>query len=279
MWISDVGERAAQAISTAETMLGVRITIHDLAGHFRLLCPTSLVNRFWHAHPYCDFGRNALPAWSGNCVAHCQYKVNAEVREGRVPIVHHCWKGGAEVVVPLFREGVHVGTFFAGVFRSSTTPAPAELTARADELPALTSDHAAHIAGVLHFLGQGILNELDQYHPSPGRDQDRKSMIRRFIHYHAHEPVRLRDLAANLCLSPSRAGHLITNLFQASFQDLLLTERLQRVCCFLESTDFNLETIASRTGFANHYYLSRQFRKRFGTSPGAWRREHRQAQA
>ena len=47
----------------------------------------------------------------------------------------------------------------------------------------------------------------------------------------------------------------------------------------LSTTGLPLRRIAAESGFSTEIYLSGLFRKRFGVSPGAWRRAHRDSRA
>lgn len=140
------------------------------------------------------------------------------------------------------------------------------------------ADHARleSIGRVLTALGHGLLNELDQRRRLDRLERGRKTEIRRFIHYHVHQPVKLRDLAGALFLSPSRTSHLVRELFGRSFKELLIRERIGRARSLLMSSDFTLSTIAQRVGFTDEYYLNRAFKKIVGMPPGRFRKRRQQ---
>jgi transcriptional regulator GlxA family with amidase domain len=54
----------------------------------------------------------------------------------------------------------------------------------------------------------------------------------------------------------------------------LTTVRLSRAAGYLATTDASLSTIARRTGYDSEASLSKAFKRAFGHSPSAYRREH-----
>jgi AraC family transcriptional regulator, arabinose operon regulatory protein len=78
-------------------------------------------------------------------------------------------------------------------------------------------------------------------------------------------------LAAEVALSPSRLSHLFKREVGDSITNLVLTMRLQRAAQLLEFTSEAIATISDELGFGSPFYFSRQFRRRFGISPRAFR--------
>lgn len=79
------------------------------------------------------------------------------------------------------------------------------------------------------------------------------------------------DLAQQVALSPSRLAHLFKQEVGDSIQQVQLTLRLQQAARLLHYTTHSLGMIASAVGFHSSFYLSRQFRQRFGVSPREYR--------
>lgn len=88
--------------------------------------------------------------------------------------------------------------------------------------------------------------------------------------------VGAADVAAAMGLGRRQAERLFRNVGK-SIRGELEAARLAYVKTLLSSTDMTLERIAAECGFSTGIYLSGLFRKRFGVSPGAWRRENAMA--
>jgi AraC family transcriptional regulator, arabinose operon regulatory protein len=82
---------------------------------------------------------------------------------------------------------------------------------------------------------------------------------------------RIEALAAEVSLSPSRLSHLFKRELGDSIINLILTTRLQRAAQLLEFTPRSIAAISDELGFGSPFYFSRQFRRRFGISPSAYR--------
>jgi AraC-like DNA-binding protein len=264
-----------------ETLLGVRLAIHDRASIFHGRDGESLLlpSRRYHANSYCESGRFDRAGWDARCKDHCFTAMHAQAQQALGPFTHGCWKGVREIVVPIRREGVHLATLFAGQFRAigeDTLPArriDASLRNAWQALPTLDGERAAGMGRVLMALGAGLLALIDQANRLTSPDADRTTRIRLFLHYHAHRPtLRLADLARALDLSPSRTSHLVKELFDQPFQSVLQSERLARARAMLLTSHYPVRVIASRTGFASEYYFSRVFRAAHGMPPAQYRK-------
>lgn len=89
------------------------------------------------------------------------------------------------------------------------------------------------------------------------------------------EQVELRELASLVGLSQwhfARAFKASTGLSPYQWQ---LDARLRQARHLLLATDQTIENIAVATGFSDYMHLIRQFRKKTGMPPAAWRRTHR----
>jgi YesN/AraC family two-component response regulator len=99
-----------------------------------------------------------------------------------------------------------------------------------------------------------------------------KARISRFIHQNVHSKPKLADLALEISLSPSRASHLVKELFGKSFTELVMEERVRRAKTLLLSTDDSLGEIAANIGIPDEYHFNKFFKKNTGTPPGRFRK-------
>lgn len=104
--------------------------------------------------------------------------------------------------------------------------------------------------------------------------------VRDHVERHLHErDLTVERLATALHVSVrhlynvwARSGHELTPA------EWIMTRRLDRARRLLEATGTEwrgVEDVARRCGFADVSHFGRRFRQAFGTSPGAWREQHR----
>lgn len=275
--VNPFASRIERAIRACEKLLDVSITTVDRGGVFHSPEGLALLGYERQSHkknPVCAHGFT-----DEACVGHCRHEINALGEEQCEPFVHTCWKGVQEVVVPLVRNGVHFGSLFAGIWRRSgtTQPLAAErlppaAIAAYQALPEFDEVRAQHLGDLLAIFAQGLLDELDQVVITDARPESRKAEIRRYVRYHAAQPITLADLARDLHLSPSRTSHAVTDLFGKSFQELLRDERMQRAKYLLLSTDYAVGQVARLAGMPDEYHFNRTFKACVGLPPGRFRK-------
>ena len=279
---SDPRRKLAEAIVSLEKATGLTVTIHDKRGLLadadgRLFFP----ERVDHTHPYCLLGRHSKREWNARCVNDCLKEAEATaLREAR-PFLHACWKGVVELVVPVFHNRTLMFVLYAGVFKHQgcrlDESLERTLSARHGELPTLPDAELETRKDLLALAAQGILAHALSHRNNAAAAPSRKELIRGYLLDHAHAGASLRGLAKHLCLSVSRTRHLVADYFGHSFQELLLTERMNRGRNLLLSSDLPLQEIAAGVGMTNVYYFNRCFKRHFGTPPGAFRKARRGA--
>lgn len=86
------------------------------------------------------------------------------------------------------------------------------------------------------------------------------------------QPLTLAQLARRCGLSVSRFSHLFREQMGMSPQHYMEELRLARAAQFLRSTSLTISEISAETGYANAFYFSNRFKRRFADSPSAYRR-------
>jgi AraC family transcriptional regulator len=99
--------------------------------------------------------------------------------------------------------------------------------------------------------------------------QDRA--VREYVRTHLHETISLNDLAAEAGLSRFHFARRFRTATGTTAHEFVLQERVQRVLTMLRRTSTPLPEIARECGFADQSHLTREFKKRVGTTPGAYR--------
>jgi AraC-like DNA-binding protein len=259
-------------LASVEALLGIRVLLRDISGRLRRLeagNPAIWRRRSYHRpHPVCGIG------YGKACLEHCAGSVLERAARAEAPFRHQCWKALQEIVVPVRVEGSTVAVLFAGVWTAEGVdppPLPAAWRELHGELRPLPSERAAHLENTLTLLADGLarrITEVEALDPP----ETRRAVIQKYLSQNAVRPVTIRDLAGHLGLSPSRAGHLVRELFGVPFERLLRDERVTRARKLLVTSDATASQIAAWTGFSDEFYFNRVFKKATGVTPGQYRR-------
>lgn len=113
---------------------------------------------------------------------------------------------------------------------------------------------------------------------SPTRLSERKSEILKYIKG-KYRTASLSELSAITYLSEPYLSKLIKELLGKGFSELVLEERMSRAKELLTRTDMPIGTIIHSIGYENESYFHRAFKRRFGTTPLAIRRQSKGAHA
>ncbi|PCJ59471.1 MAG: hypothetical protein COA79_10500 [Planctomycetota bacterium] len=271
---------AEQKVLDIEDLFGINITIHDPKGILRNSKDVPIFDhRSSHQHPYCVIGRYEKSSYDYQCLQHCQIKLGREVLKTNIPFTSLCWKGVREIVFPVYKNEIHFFTLFGGAFKDAETDFPNEqihITRKVKnlhhELENFSDKKSEEISRALESLGIFLIDYIEDTKYKTD-NINRKQFIKNFFLYHSHENIKLEDLAKVLFLSSSRTSHLIKELYQKSFQELLIEERINRAKVLLISSRRTIAQIALNIGIKNEFYLGRLFKKKVGISPGNYRKK------
>ena len=192
-------------------------------------------------------------------------RVPAAIMQQQTPLVHRCHAGASEVIAPLMVSQRLCAVAYLGQFRVS------------DEQPLTlpffspSQIHRAMVAATL--LQRYFLGEVEGKHQAIARGQSRREQIEAFCKANLHRDFSLGDLAAELCISVSRAGHLVKEETGQSFSALKLKMRLHEAQELLGGTAMTIKSVAASVGIDDVRYFHRAFLRETGVSPGQWRKE------
>ena len=88
------------------------------------------------------------------------------------------------------------------------------------------------------------------------------------------QPLHVQGLAKRVSLSVSHFYRAFKRAFGETPHAHMIRLRLNMAQDLMVSTDDPLSQIALACGFADQSHLSKQFRRRLGQTPSAWRRQH-----
>jgi len=96
--------------------------------------------------------------------------------------------------------------------------------------------------------------------------------VRRYVDEHHDQPLRLREVAVSIGLSPSRLSHLFTEKVGLPFQVWIRLERVSRARALLSATDLSVTEVTYRVGFQSLRSFERAFKRFTGMTALEFRR-------
>ncbi|MDG1640354.1 arabinose operon transcriptional regulator AraC [Klebsiella huaxiensis] len=95
-----------------------------------------------------------------------------------------------------------------------------------------------------------------------------------YLNRHITEDLSIADLAAQVCLSPSRLSHLFREETGQTINEWKEEQRIYRAKNMLQNTVLSISDIAQLSGYNDAFYFSRVFRRHCGVSPRRYRNNY-----
>ena len=99
--------------------------------------------------------------------------------------------------------------------------------------------------------------------------------VRDYIESNYSKNITLNDAAKSVFLSPSYLSKLINERTGYSFRRLVNMARITEAVRLLENTDKSISEVAYLTGFSDHSYFTKVFRRHTGVNPSSHRNGRR----
>jgi AraC-like DNA-binding protein len=96
-----------------------------------------------------------------------------------------------------------------------------------------------------------------------------------FIQRHALEPISLKDVAGAVCRTPAHVAETVKRETGFTVGTWIANARVAEAAARLVHTDDSLLAIAEHVGWKDKTHFIRQFRKAYGITPAAYRRDNR----
>ena len=93
-----------------------------------------------------------------------------------------------------------------------------------------------------------------------------------YIHHHYREPIGVIDLARAAKISPAHLNRFFRSEYTISTMQYLYNWRLAIALRLLDSPYLTIAEIADECGFASANYFIRAFKKKYGVTPGKFRK-------
>jgi len=217
--------------------------------------------RFYlHTTAFCQ---NVKSRFNDRCVQCDLGRVPQLAMQKYRPFVNRCHAGASEIIIPLIVRDQLVALGYLGQFRQSAH--------QPKELPLFSEERVKTTLTLGVLVQRFLLYELERTIGARTENHYRHAQILRFLRRRMRDDPGLAELADELKLSPSRAGHLVKEVTGQTFVELKMQLRMEAAKGMLTGTMLTIESIAAATGFRDERYFYRVFRKLTGESPGQWR--------
>jgi len=123
-----------------------------------------------------------------------------------------------------------------------------------------------------------ILNEVKRAAPLDVSQIGEQSLISdalAYIQKHSLEPISLKSVAAAVHRSPAHLATVVKKNTGYSVGEWITRSRLSEACSRLAHTDEKIDVMATKVGWNDVTHFIRQFKKVYGVTPAAWRKENR----
>ena len=105
--------------------------------------------------------------------------------------------------------------------------------------------------------------------------RNRFAPVLQYIEHHLAEPLTNERLAKISHMSESYFAHCFRDLMDRTPARFVLQSRIAAAAKLILFTSDPIDTVAERTGFANRFHFSRNFKKLMGVTPAAYRKTTR----
>jgi two-component system response regulator YesN len=95
--------------------------------------------------------------------------------------------------------------------------------------------------------------------------------IREYIDKNYNKHITLSTMSEYLRISKSHISHTLKAKMNITFSILLLQKRIEKAKILIEKTNLKMKEISLQTGFIDHNYFSRAYKKIAGCSPTEYR--------
>ena len=165
-----------------------------------------------------------------------------------------------------FERPIRPGTEFHSAVSAALDGADAACEARGSGYALLVKSCLFQLLYALH-AHQEVADA-----PRPSEDAEKLKGLIDYVKSHFHEPISVSDAAAVAGYSPSHFMRIFRQVTGRTFVEYLTDYRLSAAVYYLKETDEDVGAVAANCGFDNISYFIRRFRKKYGTSPGRYRK-------
>ncbi len=136
----------------------------------------------------------------------------------------------------------------------------------------LACSFVADVMGIFRDYYHQAVQAVEEYRVDDGYSFRRPVEV--YIAEHYQNTIRLGDVAALLGFSEGHFARVFRQSFGVSFIQYLTEYRLNQSRYLLSNTGISIDQIADRVGINSYSYFCTCFKRRYGISPGSYRKRH-----
>ncbi len=259
IYSSTVTDRLVELLESASRISFLHVCYHDKTNTINL--PQHLRT---HAHPACQ---QIKKKFDGRCLQFDWFQTQSSLSTLPQGRIHECPFGYTEIAVPVFVNGMFTGVLFAG-------PCLRNGQKLTDITHIRIIPNQEWIDDRLHMI-QAFAEKISSLLEGRGENglEGRRSAVLSFLNRNSGRNFQISEIASHLCLSPSRTGHLIKEIFGMPFPKLIQSYKMKKAARMLVSDDIPIGEIARRLGYEDQNYFSRVFTSCYGESPRTCRKK------
>lgn len=254
------------------TLTGIKICIYDNAENEICYFPEMFSS-------FCATLRTDAAA-DARC-RECDRHAFAVCKKTHEQYIYTCHAGLLECVSPILHDGSLIGYVFIGQIRPDAPCTFEDIAYRLPEsLRADLRDAFARLVPIEENKLRAATRVLDactgyEYLRAWIRSNERKidSRIEEYIKDHLEEPLSVSSLCAEFHLSHSEIYGIFKEYFGSTVAEYIKLRRLERACTLLKETSLPVSHVARTCGIGDYNYFSKVFRRAYGKSPRAYRKE------
>ena len=114
-----------------------------------------------------------------------------------------------------------------------------------------------------------LRDAFERCEASRDENQNIAERVKQYVHQNIEKDLRRSDIAAALHISPDYLSHIFAKYTDISLMDYIIREKMQIARILIRTTSLPIGVIASRVGYSNFSHFSKTYKRIFGTSPTA----------
>lgn len=162
-------------------------------------------------------------------------------------------------------------SFLQTLFRSMETTNAEILPMFREQISQFSMEHACSSIPNLKDWVDASLNLYEECIANSADQDAAVTTVKKYIRSHLNENMTRESLAAMVYLTPDYLSHLFKREAGFSLTNYIIYERIEEAKRLLAGTNQNISDIATRCGFQNISYFSKQFKRFTGVTPREFR--------